>query len=248
MWASGDFAVVGTTLQIVGELLCEAVDIRSSDRILDVAAGNGNATLAAARRFAQVTSTDYVPALLERGRPRAEAEGLDVAFEVADAENLPFPPASFDAVLSTFGVMFAPDHVRRPARCCGCAGPAVASASPRGRRKDSSARCSGSSPRTCRHLPGALAAAVGNEGPPRRAVRWREVDRHASGTSRSGIARGALRRGVPHVLRPGPQSVRGARRRASGGARSRSADAAATSAAAHGLVVPAEYLETVIVR
>src|SRR5215210_4265870 len=108
MWASGDFAVIGTTLQIVGELLCEAVDIRSSDRVLDVAAGNGNATLAAARRFAQVTSTDYVPALLERGRARAAAEGLDVAFQVADAEDLPFPAASFDAVLSTFGVMFAP--------------------------------------------------------------------------------------------------------------------------------------------
>ena len=110
MWASGDFSVVGTTLQIVGELLCEAVDIRSSDRVLDVAAGNGNATLAAARHFAQVTSTDYVPSLLERGRARAEAEGLDVAFQVADAEDLPFPPASFDVILSTFGVMFAPDH------------------------------------------------------------------------------------------------------------------------------------------
>jgi ubiquinone/menaquinone biosynthesis C-methylase UbiE len=110
MWASGDFSVVGTTLQIVGELLCEAVDIRSSDRVLDVAAGNGNATLAAARHFAQVTSTDYVPSLLERGRVRAEAEGLDVAFQVADAEDLPFPPASYDVILSTFGVMFAPDH------------------------------------------------------------------------------------------------------------------------------------------
>jgi ubiquinone/menaquinone biosynthesis C-methylase UbiE len=112
MWASGDFAVVGTTLQIVGELLCEEVDVRSTERVLDVAAGNGNATLAAARRFAHVTSTDYVPALLERGRERAEAEGLDVTFEVADAEALPYPPASFDVVLSTFGVMFAPDHTQ----------------------------------------------------------------------------------------------------------------------------------------
>ena len=91
MWASGDFAVIGTTLQIVGELLCEAVDLRAGERVLDVAAGNGNATLAAARRFARVTSTDYVPALLERGRRRAEAEGLDVTFEVADAEALPYP-------------------------------------------------------------------------------------------------------------------------------------------------------------
>jgi ubiquinone/menaquinone biosynthesis C-methylase UbiE len=112
MWASGDFAVIGTTLQIVGELLCEEVDVRSTERVLDVAAGNGNATLAAARRFAHVTSTDYVPALLERGRRRAEAEGLDVTFENADAEALPYPPASFDVVLSTFGVMFAPDHAR----------------------------------------------------------------------------------------------------------------------------------------
>jgi len=112
MWASGDFSVIGTTLQIVGEQLCEAVDIRGGERVLDVAAGNGNATLAAARRFARVTSTDYVPALLERGRLRAEAEGLDVTFDVADAEALPYPDDSFDVVLSTFGVMFAPDHQR----------------------------------------------------------------------------------------------------------------------------------------
>ena len=110
MWASGDFAVIGTTLQIVGELLCEAADVGAGERVLDVAAGNGNATLAAARRFATVTSTDYVPALLERGRIRAEAERLDVTFEVADAEALPYRAGSFDVVLSTFGVMFAPDH------------------------------------------------------------------------------------------------------------------------------------------
>jgi ubiquinone/menaquinone biosynthesis C-methylase UbiE len=110
MWASGDFAVIGTTLQIVGEQLCEAVDLRAGERVLDVAAGNGNATLAAARRFAEVTSTDYVPALLEGGRRRAAAEGVDVTFEVADAEALPYPDAKFDVVLSTFGVMFAPNH------------------------------------------------------------------------------------------------------------------------------------------
>jgi ubiquinone/menaquinone biosynthesis C-methylase UbiE len=113
MWASGDFAVIGNTLQIVGELLTEAADVCANDRVLDVAAGNGNATLAAARRFATVTSTDYVPALLERGRRRAEADGLtNIVFEVADAEALPYPNASFDVVLSTFGVMFAPDHER----------------------------------------------------------------------------------------------------------------------------------------
>ena len=105
-WASGDYAVIGTTLQIVGEQLCEAADVCAGERVLDVAAGNGNATLAAARRFAEVTSTDYVPALLEVGRRRAEAERLAVTFEVADAEALPYPDASFDAVLSTFGVMF----------------------------------------------------------------------------------------------------------------------------------------------
>ena len=112
-WASGDFAVVGVTLQIVGELLAEAADVKGTDRVLDVAAGNGNATLAAARRFATVTSTDYVPALLERGRLRADAEGFNnVTFEPADAEMLPYFDATFDVVLSTFGVMFAPDHAR----------------------------------------------------------------------------------------------------------------------------------------
>jgi ubiquinone/menaquinone biosynthesis C-methylase UbiE len=109
-WASGDFAVIGTTLQIVGESLAEAADVRAGERVLDVAAGNGNATLAAARRFARVTSTDYVPALLEKGRDRARAEGLDVQFKVADAEDLPFADGSFDVVLSTFGAMFTPDH------------------------------------------------------------------------------------------------------------------------------------------
>ena len=114
-WASGDFAVIGVTLQIVGESLAEAADIRSGERVLDVAAGNGNATLAAARRFAEVTSTDYVSALLDKGRARAAAEGLQVNFRIADAEDLPFEDGSFDAALSTFGAMFTPDHTR-PAR------------------------------------------------------------------------------------------------------------------------------------
>ena len=109
-WAAGDYAVIGTTLQIVGESLCEAVDLRAGERVLDVAAGNGNATLAAARRFAQVTSTDYVAALLERGKERAAAERLPVTFQVADVEALPFAEASFDVALSTFGVMFTPDQ------------------------------------------------------------------------------------------------------------------------------------------
>ena len=114
-WASGDFAVVGTTLQIVGETLAEACDVRAGERVLDVAAGNGNATLAAARRFAQVTSTDYVPSLLDKGRERAIAEGLEVSFQVADVEALPFADASFDVVLSTYGAMFAPDQARTAA-------------------------------------------------------------------------------------------------------------------------------------
>jgi SAM-dependent methyltransferase len=115
MWASGDFAVIGTTLQIVGEMICEAVDLRAGERVLDVAAGNGNATLAAARRFADVVSTDYVESLLDGGSRRAEAEGLSVHFEQADAEALPYPDGSFDVVLSTFGVMFAPDHKKSAA-------------------------------------------------------------------------------------------------------------------------------------
>ena len=114
-WASGDFAVIGVTLQIVGESLAEAADICAGEKVLDIAAGNGNATLAAAHRFAEVTSTDYVPALLEKGAARAVAEGLDVKFEVADAEALPFPDASFDVALSSFGVMFTPDHRRSSA-------------------------------------------------------------------------------------------------------------------------------------
>jgi ubiquinone/menaquinone biosynthesis C-methylase UbiE len=109
-WSTGNYAVVGTTLQIVGENLCEALDLRSGTRVLDVAAGNGNATLAAARRWCEVTSTDYVSSLLESGRARAQAEGHTIQFQEADAENLPFPDASFDTVMSTFGVMFTPNQ------------------------------------------------------------------------------------------------------------------------------------------
>lgn len=109
-WSAGDYAVIGTTLQIVGERLCEAVDLRAGERVLDVAAGNGNATLAAARQFAEVTSTDYVDALLDRGKERAAAERLTITFSQADAEALPFADGSFDLALSTFGVMFAPNQ------------------------------------------------------------------------------------------------------------------------------------------
>ena len=109
-WSTGNYAVVGTTLQIVGENLCEALDLHAGSRVLDVAAGNGNATLAAARRWCDVTSTDYVSSLLESGRARAQAEGHTIQLQEADAENLPFPDASFDAVMSTFGVMFTPNQ------------------------------------------------------------------------------------------------------------------------------------------
>src|SRR5512143_174677 len=111
-WSSGDFGRIGVLLQIVGESLCEAVDVRAGDRVLDVAAGNGNASLAAARRFAEVTSTDYVPELLEQGLRRAEADGLPMLTRVADAEDLPFADGTFDVALSTYGVMFAPNQER----------------------------------------------------------------------------------------------------------------------------------------
>jgi len=112
MWASGDFAVIGTTLQIVGETLCEALDLDSGSRVLDVACGNGNAALAAARRWCRVTGLDYVPELLRRAGDRARAEGLALELVEGDAERLPFADASFDAGLSTFGIMFAPDQER----------------------------------------------------------------------------------------------------------------------------------------
>lgn len=114
-WSSGDYAIVGTTLQIVGEQLCEALDIRAGQRVLDVAAGNGNVSLAAARRWCNVVATDYVPSLLSRARERAAAEHLDIQFKEADAEDLPFEDASFDVVVSTFGVMFTPDQEKAAA-------------------------------------------------------------------------------------------------------------------------------------
>jgi SAM-dependent methyltransferase len=114
-WSSGDYAIVGTTLQIVGEELCEAMDIRAGSKVLDVAAGNGMASMAAARRWCEVTSTDYVPDLLERGRARAVAGGMSIEFKEADAEDLPFDNNGFDVVLSTFGVMFTPNQEKAAA-------------------------------------------------------------------------------------------------------------------------------------
>jgi ubiquinone/menaquinone biosynthesis C-methylase UbiE len=109
-WSSGDYGKVGVMLVIMGELLCESVDLRPGQRVLDVACGNGNASLAAARRYGEVVGVDYVPELLQEGRERARAEGLGVDFREGDAEDLPFPDASFDVVLSTLGTMFAPNQ------------------------------------------------------------------------------------------------------------------------------------------
>lgn len=114
-WATGNYAVIGTSILLVPELLVEAMEIRSGWAVLDVAAGNGNASLAAARRWCRVTSTDYVPSLLDTGKLRAKAEGYEIEFQVADAENLPFADGSFDAALSTFGIMFAPDQQKAAA-------------------------------------------------------------------------------------------------------------------------------------
>jgi ubiquinone/menaquinone biosynthesis C-methylase UbiE len=114
-WSSGDYALVGSTLQIVGEELCEALDLRAGQTVLDVAAGNGNVSLAAARRWCEVTSTDFVPTLLARGKARAAANGMTMAFQEADAEALPFADARFDVVVSTYGVMFTPDQDRAAA-------------------------------------------------------------------------------------------------------------------------------------
>ena len=111
-WSSGDYGKVGVTLIIMAERLCEAADLRSGQQVLDVATGNGNAALAAARRFCDVIGIDYVPMLLEEGRERAAAEGLQIDFREGDAERLPFDGTSFDVVLSTLGVMFAPDQER----------------------------------------------------------------------------------------------------------------------------------------
>jgi SAM-dependent methyltransferase len=111
-WSAGDYGKVGVTLLIMGELLVEAADLQPGQRVLDVASGNGNASLAAARRFCDVTALDYVPMLLDEGRKRAEAEGLPIDFVEGDAEDLPFEDASFDVALSTLGVMFAPDQER----------------------------------------------------------------------------------------------------------------------------------------
>ena len=222
-WGSGDYAVVGTTLQIVGEMLCEAVDLRSNQRVLDVAAGNGNATLAAARRFAEVVSTDYVGSLLERGRERAEAERLPVTFQEADAENLPFADASFDVVLSTFGVMFTPNQEQAASelmRVCRPGGKI------------------GLANWTPESFIGKLFKTIGKYVPPAPGVKspalWGTKAHLAAlfgASDRRGGAEelcvplqvaGALGRDLPQLLRPGAEGVRGDRSEGAQGARGRS--------------------------
>jgi SAM-dependent methyltransferase len=109
-WASGNYAVIGNQLVIMGERLCEAVDVHSGHKVLDVATGSGNTAISAARRYCDVTAMDYVPELIDQAKERAHAERLEITFEVGDAEGLSYADASFDAVLSTLGVMFAPDQ------------------------------------------------------------------------------------------------------------------------------------------
>src|SRR5919202_6385375 len=141
-WTSGDYERIGNTLVIMGELLCEAVDVHAGDKVLDVATGSGNTAISAACRFCDVTGIDYVPELIEHARKRADVEGLEITFNVGDAEDLPYPDASFDVVLSTLGVMLPRIRRRPPKNCCGSAGPEGRSGWPTGLRTASSAICS----------------------------------------------------------------------------------------------------------
>ncbi len=252
-WSAGNYAVVGTTLQIVGENLCEALDLRSGSRVLDVAAGNGNATLAAARRWCEVTSTDYVPSLLTSGHARALAEGHTVHFQEADAENLPFADAAFDVVMSTFGVMFTPNQAKGGER---------AGARLQTGRQD----WSGQLDTRELHRPGVqdhrqvhtararrpVARAMGHQDPPRRTLRQdsagdpRDAPRFRLPLSFGG----ALDRSVPHVLRPDEQDLRSTRcRQASAFNQDLLALIASRNRSGDGtLVLPSEYLEVVLER
>jgi SAM-dependent methyltransferase len=153
-WTAGDYAAVGARFPIIAELLCEAVDLRAGERVLDVACGNGNAALAAARRFCQVVGVDYVPALLDNARRRATAEGLEATFQEADAEDLPFPDASFDVVLSTCGAMFAPDQEQTASELLRVCRPGGRIGMVNWTPIATSGSCSGPSAATCRRRPG----------------------------------------------------------------------------------------------
>ena len=212
-WSSGNYAIVGATLQIVGEELCEALDLKAGSKVLDVAAGNGMASLAAARRWCDVTSTDYVPALLERGQARAAAEGWPIEFREADAENLPFDDGSFDTVLSTFGVMFTPNQDRAAAelmRVC----------KPRGQIGLANWTPEGFIGQVFKTLGKYLPPPAGTKSPALwgTSARLTRNVRRRSALDQSGIApvqvplslAGALPRRVQDLLRPGAESVRSA--------------------------------------
>ena len=225
-WASGDYARIGTTLQIVGEDLAEAMDMRPDSTVLDVAAGNGNATLAFARRLSRVTSTDYVEKLLQRGQARAEAEGLQVEFKVADAEQLPFEDGAFDAVVSTFGVMFAPNQRKAASemlRVCRSGGRiGMANWTPDG-FIGQPVQGAGQARRAAGRRQ--VAGAVGKQGLDRGNIRGRgafDRDHRARICLPLSLA-GPIRRLLPHLLRSGAQGVPGARRGRPARARSRSA-------------------------
>ena len=181
MWASGDFGVIATLIQPVAEQLADSADLVAGSRVLDVAGGTGNAAIAAARCGCDVTCTDYVPALLERGRERAQAERLDIEFAVADAEALPYADGSYDAVLSVFGAMFAPDQPQAAAelvRVCrpgGLIAPRELDAGGLPRRLVPHQRRARPAARRRR-----VAAALGHRGGHRRAARRRRrLDPHA---------------------------------------------------------------------
>ena len=250
-WASGDFAVVGTTLQIVGESLAEAVDLRAGERVLDVAAGNGNATLAAARRFADVTSTDYVPALLDKGRAARAAEGLPVQFQVADAEALPFA----DAQLRRRAVDLRRDVRARPRRSA--ASEMLRVLRPRRPHRPGELDAGGlhrppvQGDRRARAAAGraAVARAVGHRGAPGRAVRRAGRAHRAASAATSTSATARRRTGcrcsatsTARRTRPSPRSTPAASRRSS--ATSPRCSRSSTSAGAASLVVPSEYLES----
>ena len=210
-WASGDYAVIGTKLQIVGEELAEACDLLCDERVLDVAAGNGNATLAAARRGCHVTSTDYVAALLERGEDRARAEHLEVTFQVADAEALPFEDASFDVVLSTFGVMFTPDQPKAAAELARVCRPGgrigLANWTPEGFRRPD---VQDPGPPPAATAGRSTAFAVGHRSLAALALRRAQLPGpgHSQALQLPLPLGRALHRHVPHLVRPGPQGVR----------------------------------------
>ena len=252
-WSSGDYAVVGTTLQIVGEQLCEALDLRFGQSVLDVAAGNGNVTLAAARRGGEVTSTDYVPALLERGRARAAAEGFSIVMQEADAEALPFADASFDVVVSTFGVMFTPNQDKAAAellRVCKPGGKiGLANWTPEG-------------------FIGQLFKTIGKHMPPPAGVKSPALVGHARAHDRDVRRQGggdrdhvaefqlplplgrAFARRVQDLLRAGAEDLRGAAGTGSVVAARRSPGARRNIQPVRRcrLVVPSEYLEIVITK